>query len=390
MSAMAGRISGIVQDRKRMQGYGLFVMCAALLLLVCPAMMSDFRLGLMAKYLCFAMVAMGICIAWGNGGMLVLGQGLFFGLGGYCMAMYLKMHEALPQANGEKLPDFMTYGGTESLPGFWKPFEHSWFAIGAVVLVPVIVATLLGLLVFRSRVKGPYFAILTQALAAAFVILIIGQQQTTNGTNGLTNIQGFFGLTLADPDDQRTIYFIVAITLGCLYLLGRQLLNSRYGKLLIACRDAEDRARFLGYSPTKVKVIAFATSAGMAGIAGALFVPVVGIISPALMGVVPSIEMVIWAAVGGRISLAGAIIGAILVNWGKTEFSEEFPSQWTYGLGLMFVVVVAFAPKGLAGLFEGGKGGIGGGLKNLSLDKLIKRRRQDAKHEIPAGAEVPS
>jgi urea transport system permease protein len=322
-----------------------FVACAVLLLLVAPAVLSEFRLGLLSKYLCFAILAVGIAIAWGNGGMLVLGQGLFFGLGGYSMAMYLKLQEA----GSAGVPDFMSWSGVETLPTIWKPFEHAWFALLAVVAIPVLVAVLLGVLVFRSRVKGPYFAILTQALAAAFVILLIGQQGYTGGTNGLTNVQSFFGLSLADPSDQRTIYFIVTVTLGLVYLLARQLLASRYGKLLIACRDAEDRVRFLGYNPTTIKVLAFATAAGMAGIAGALFVPVVGIISPALLGVVPSIEMVIWVAVGGRTSLAGAVAGALLVNWGKTQFSEQFPSQWTYALGAMFVVVVAFAPTGIAG-----------------------------------------
>jgi urea transport system permease protein len=278
--------------------------------------------------------------------MLVLGQGLFFGLGGYSMAMYLKLQEA----GSKGLPDFMTWSGVEKLPLIWKPFEHAWFAILAAVLIPVAIATLLGLLVFRSRVRGPYFAILTQALAAAFVILLVGQQGLTGGTNGLTNIQSFFGLQLAEEGDRRTLYLVVAIVLGAVYLLARQLLSSRYGRLLVAVRDAEDRARFLGYSPTRVKMLAFATAAGMAGIAGALFVPVVGIISPALLGVVPSIEMVIWVAVGGRASLPGAIAGALLVNWGKTEFSEQFPSQWTYALGALFVIVVAFAPLGLAGL----------------------------------------
>ncbi|WP_205698324.1 urea ABC transporter permease subunit UrtC [Conexibacter sp. SYSU D00693] len=324
-----------------------FAVCALLLLVVAPALLSDFRLGLLAKYLCFAMIALGIAVAWGNGGMLVLGQGLFFGLGGYAMAMYLKLDEA--GATGG-LPDFMTWSGVEELPLIWEPFKHAWFAVLAVVVVPVVVAGLLGLLVFRSRVRGPYFAILTQALAAAFVILLVGQQASTGGTNGLTNIQTFFGLTLADPADQRTLYLLVAIVLGALYLLARQLLASRYGRLLVAVRDSEDRARFLGYSPTRVKVLAFCTSAAMAGIAGALFVPVVGIISPALLGIVPSIEMVLWAAVGGRMSLAGAIAGALLVNLGKTELSERFPSQWTYALGALFVLVVMVAPNGIAGL----------------------------------------
>jgi urea transport system permease protein len=323
-----------------------FVICAVLLLAVAPATLSEFRLGLLSKYLCFAIVAVGIAIAWGRGGMLVLGQGLYFGLGGYSMAMYLKLKDA----GAHHVPDFMSWSGVEKLPGIWKPFQHAWFALAGVVVIPVLIATVLGVLVFRSRVKGPYFAILTQALAAAFVILLVGQQGYTGGTNGLTNIQSFFGLSLASAGDQRTIYFIVAIALGVLYLLARQLLASRYGMLLVACRDSEDRVRFLGYSPATIKVVAFATAAGMAGIAGALFVPVVGIISPALLGVVPSIEMVIWVAVGGRLSLAGAVAGALLVNWGKTQFSEQFPSQWTYALGAMFVIVVAFAPRGLAGM----------------------------------------
>lgn len=348
MSTVIRRLRG----RERALSRVGFVACAVLLLVVAPAVLSDFRLGLLAKYLCFAILAVGIAIAWGNGGMLVLGQGLFFGLGGYSMAMYLKLKEA----GSGGLPDFMTWSGVEHLPVIWKPFQHGWVAILGAVAVPVLVATLLGLLVFRSRVKGPYFAILTQALAAAFVILLVGQQGITGGTNGLTNIQSFFGLQLADPGDRRTLYLVVAVTLGLVYLLAQSLLASRYGKLLIAVRDAEDRARFLGYSPTKVKVLAFATAAGMAGIAGALFVPVVGIISPALLGVVPSIEMLIWVAVGGRASLAGAVGGALLVNWGKTQFSEEFPSQWTYGLGLMFVVVVAFAPDGIAGALRQGRG----------------------------------
>lgn len=322
-----------------------FATCALLLLVVAPMMMSDFRLGLLAKFLCFAIIAVGIAIAWGNGGMLVLGQGLFFGLGGYCMAMYLKLAES----GSVGLPDFMTWSGRETLPAFWEPFQYAWFAIAAAIVVPVIVAALLGTLIFRSRVRGPYFAILTQALAAAFVILLVGQQAVTGGTNGLTNITTFFGLSLADPADQRVLYFLVAISLGVVYLIARQLLGSRYGKLLIAVRDAEDRVRFLGYSATRVKVIAFATAAGMAGLAGALFVPVVGIISPAMLGIIPSIEMVIWAAVGGRASIPGVIAGAIAVNWAKSEFSEEFPSGWLYLQGALFVGVVAFAPKGLAG-----------------------------------------
>jgi urea transport system permease protein len=208
------------------------------------------------------------------------------------------------------------------------------------------------MLVFRRGVRTAYFAILSQALAAAFVILLVGQQGLTGGTNGLTNFQSFFGLTLADPANRRILYFAVVIALGAVFLLARQLVVSRYGRLLLAVRDAETRVRFLGYDPATIKVIAYAAAAGMAGLAGALFVPVVGIISPALLGVVPSLEMVVWVAVGGRASLGGAAVGAVLVNYAKTGLSERMPSAWTYVQGLLFVVVILLVPKGLAGMGE--------------------------------------
>ncbi|MEA2500850.1 MAG: urea transport system permease protein [Actinomycetota bacterium] len=316
-----------------------------------PAMFSDFTLNLVTKYLCYAIIAVGIGLAWGQGGMLTLGQGVFFGTGGYAMAMYLKL-----QAAGKgNLPDFMTWSGVSKLPAFWKPFRYAWIALPAAVLVPMMVAAALGTMVFRRRVRGAYFAILTQALAAAFVILLVGQQGYTGGTNGLTNINVLFGLDLADPTNQRMLYFVTAAALGAMFLLARQLMASRYGRLLVAVRDGEERVRFLGYNPTVVKVLAFSVSAGMAGLAGALFVPVVGIISPALLGVVPSIEMVIWVALGGRSSLVGPVLGALAVNYAKTSLSNRFPSGWLYLEGLLFVVVVGFAPMGLAGLIGYGR-----------------------------------
>lgn len=315
--------------------------------LLAPMLLSDFRLGLLTKYLCFAIVALGIGLAWGQGGMLTLGQGVFFGLGGYCMAMYLKLKES-PDG---KLPDFMVYNGVETLPWFWKPFHSPVFAIAAAVILPALMATLLGLLVFRQRVRGAYFAILSQALAAAFVILLIGQQGSTGGTNGMTNFKEFFGNPLADPNTQRGLYFLVAGILAVLYVLARQLVRSRFGRLMIAVRDGEDRARFLGYDPTTIKTITFAASAALAGIAGALFVPVVGIMSPALLGVVPSIEMVVAVAIGGRFTLAGAVLGAVLFNWAKTNFSEAYPSGWLYLQGALFIAVMTLAPRGVTGLF---------------------------------------
>ncbi|GAB3796095.1 urea ABC transporter permease subunit UrtC [Micromonospora zhanjiangensis] len=324
-----------------------FALGAVLLFAIAPMALSDFRLGLLAKYLCLAMVAVGIGLAWGRGGLLTLGQGVFFGLGGYAMAMHLKLADAGPGT----LPDFMQlYGQLDELPWWWRPFASPYVALPATVLVPMLVAFLLGSLVFRRRVRGAYFAILSQALAAALAILLIGQQGTTGGTNGLTDFQGFFGYALDDPVNQRMVYFVIAGVLLALLFVARQLTRSRYGELLVAVRDAEERVRFLGYDPATVKLVAYVVAAGMAGLAGALFVPAVGIINPALIGIVPSIEFVIGVAVGGRATLLGPVLGAVAVAWARTALSEQFPAAWTYLQGLLFVLVVAFVPGGLASL----------------------------------------
>ncbi|WP_395758498.1 urea ABC transporter permease subunit UrtC [Streptomyces althioticus] len=326
-----------------------FLLGALLLLGIAPLVLSDFRLNLLAKYLCYAIVAVGVSLAWGRGGLLVLGQGVFFGLGGYAMAMHLKLADAA--VTGETLPDFMQlYGTGDALPWWWKPFANPAFALAATVLLPMAVAALLGFFVFRRRVRGAYFAILSQALAAAFAIWLVGQQATTGGTNGLTDIQGFFGYDLGDPVNQRMVYVIVAAVLLLLMAAARQLFVSRYGELLVAVRDSEERVRFLGYNPANVKLVAYVVAAGMAGLAGALFVPAVGIISPALIGIVPSIGFVIGAAVGGRASLLGAVVGAIAVAWTQSTLSDAYPAAWTYLQGLLFVVAVGFLPGGLASL----------------------------------------
>jgi urea transport system permease protein len=342
----AGRTGWLGTGSPLRAGAG-FALAAVALFAVAPLVLPDFRLNLLAKYLCLAIVAVGIGLAWGRGGLLTLGQGVFFGLGGYAMAMHLKLADAGPG----NLPDFMQlYGQVERLPWWWAPFASPVFALAATVLLPMLVAFLLGSLVLRRRVRGAYFAILSQALAAAMAIFLIGQQGTTGGTNGLTDIQGFFGYNLSDPVNKRTVYFLIA---GCLLLmlaLVRQLMRSRYGELLVAVRDAEERVRFLGYDPANVKLVAYVVAAGMAGLAGALFVPAVGIISPALIGVVPSIEFVIGVAVGGRATLVGPALGALAVAWAKTALSERFPSAWTYFEGLLFVLPVAFLPGGLASL----------------------------------------
>lgn len=324
-----------------------FALGAAVLLGLAPAVLSDFRLDLLGKYLCFAIVAVGIGLAWGRGGMLTLGQGVFFGLGAYPMAMYLKLAET---PTGE-LPDFMQlYGEVDQLPAFWRPFTSPYVALPAVVVVPMAVAFVLGSAVFRRRVKGAYFAILSQALAAALAILIVGQQGTTGGTNGLTDIRSFFGYDLDDPANRRMVYLIVAACLLAVLALARQLMQSRYGELLVAVRDGEERVRFLGYDPAMVKTWAYTVAAGMAGLAGALFVCVVRAINPASIDVVPSIAFVIGVAVGGRTTLLGPALGAIAVAWANTTLSEQYPATWSYLQGGLFILVVAFLPNGLASL----------------------------------------
>lgn len=350
-----------------------FLVVAAAMLLLAPVVLSDFRLSLLAKFLCFAIIAVGIALAWGQGGMLVLGQGLFFGLGGYSMGMYMKLEEAGPG----QLPDFMVWSGVESLPAVWEPFRHAWFALPMAVLLPMAVAAVLGTLVFRQRVRGAYFAILSQGLAAAFVIVLVGQQGLTGGTNGLTNFTQFFGLDLTTQANASILYTMVAVALLAVFLIARQLVGSRYGRVLVAVRDSEDRVRFLGYDATRIKVIAYVAAAGMAGLAGAMFVPIVGIISPALLGIVPSIEMVIWVALGGRAVLAWAAAGAVVVSWAKTGLSESFPSGWLYFQGVLFVVVVAFAPKGMAGLAES----VRTGLRRLGGVRLPRRGHDPAGQE---------
>ncbi|MFC9516151.1 urea ABC transporter permease subunit UrtC [Nocardiaceae bacterium NPDC056970] len=338
-----------------------FAVAAIVLFGVAPALLSDFRLNLLAKFLCFAIVAVGIGLAWGRGGMLTLGQGVFFGLGAYIMAMHLKIADA--ELRGDAVPDFMQIAGIRELPSYWTPFSDPFTTIAAILLVPAFVAFLLGLGVFKRRVKGAYFAILSQALAAAFAILLIGQQ-SIGGSNGLNRFRTFFGFNLSDPANKRMLFFIAGAVLLLVVAATRQLMNSRYGELLVAVRDQEERVRFLGYDPANIKVVAYTVAAFFAGIAGALFVPIVGIISPADVGLVPSIAFLIGVAIGGRTTLLGPVLGAIGVAWAQTTLSENFPSAWTYAQGLLFIVVIGFFPAGIAG-----------------LAKVVERRRRAAPTE---------
>lgn len=325
----------------------LLPLLVLVLLLLAPLILPDFRLNLLGKFVTFAIVAVAIDLIWGYGGMLSLGHGVFFGLGGYAMAMYLKL-----EASGTQLPDFMSWSGLNQLPWFWQPFHSPVLAVLLAVAVPGGLAALIGLLIFRSRITGVYFSIITQALALIVSILFIGQQPYTGGTNGITNLTTMFGLSLRDVGVQRGLYTVSVIVLALVYVGCRVLVGSRFGRLMIALRDDENRVRFSGYDPARIKLSVYALSAALTGLAGALFVPQVGIISPANMGIVPSVEMVIWVAVGGRGTLIGAVLGALLINAAKSGLSETFPAFWQFFLGAIFVSAVLLFPQGIVGLLR--------------------------------------
>lgn len=314
------------------------------LLAVAPATLNDFRLGNLGKYCCYAMAAVGIGLAWGRGGMLVLGQGLYFGLGGYAMAMHLKLEAAGPGA----VPDFMQLYAGGQMPGWWEPFRSGAFTIAVVVLLPALVATVLGVAIFKRGVQGAYFAILSQALAAAFAVLIIGQIEVTGGFNGLSGFTSWFGYSLYDPINQRLIYTITAGLLVAMMVAAWLLTRSRYGELLVAVRDAEARVRFLGHDPANIKLVAYVAAAVMAGIGGAMFVPLVGIISPLDIDAIASIGLIAGVALGGRATILGPALGALAVGYLETSLSEQFPGSWSYFQGALFIVVVLLLPGGLA------------------------------------------
>lgn len=328
---------------------GLVVAIALLLFFVIPPILvgigQGFRVGLLARFLSLAIVALGIDLIWGYTGILSLGHGLFFALGGYSLAMYLQL-----QIPDGQLPDFfMLYGVTE-LPAFWKPFHSLPFTLFSIVLLPAIVGGVLGYLVFRNRIRGVYFSILTQAALIVFFNFFNGQQKLINGTNGLkTDTTTIFGQVVSSPPIQTMFYALTIIFLIVAYALCRWLTSGRLGRLLVAIRDDESRVRFTGYDPTGFKVLVFVVSAALAGIAGALFTVQSGIISPKAMDIAFSIEMVIWVAVGGRASLIGAIIGALIVNFAKSLLSEQFPQVWYFFQGALFLTVVTVLPGGLVG-----------------------------------------
>jgi urea transport system permease protein len=323
---------------------------AAILLFVIPPLLSimgqGVRINQLGRFLALAIAALGIDLIWGFTGLLSLGHGIFFALGGYALAMYLQLQ--LPTG---QIPEFFTLYGVQELPFFWQPFYSLPFTLLAVVVLPAIVAAALGYLVFRNRIRGVYFSILTQAALIVFFNFFNGQQKLINGTNGLkTDTSTIFGIEVSDPRIQTALYVLSIVFLLAGYALCRWLTSGRLGRMLVAIRDDETRVRFSGYNPTGYKVFVFAISAVLAGIAGALYTVQSGIITPSSsMGVAFSIEMVIWVALGGRATLVGAILGTLIVNFARILLSEQFPEFWLFFQGALFLVVVTVLPDGILG-----------------------------------------
>lgn len=331
-----------------------------LLLVIVPLGLGDFRLGLAGKYLSLAFCAVGMVMIWGYGGILSLGQGIFFGLGSYMMAMNLKLEatasdeasSALAAFYGSALPDFMIWNSIDALPWWWKPFESATFTIASIIILPTLLAFLFSYAYFKKRVGGVYFSIITLSLAAIMSIMIIGQQGYTGGVNGLTDFKTAFGLSLQTPQTPWILYLITALMLlGCVALCG-YILRSRLGKVVVAIRDREDRVRFSGYNTALFKAFIFAVAALISALGGVMFTLQVGLASPSLVGIIPSTEIVIYAALGGRLSLVGAVYGTLLIGVAKTYLSENFVTFWQYFIGFLFMGVVLFLPTGLAGLLQ--------------------------------------
>jgi urea transport system permease protein len=316
-----------------------------------PLHVPSYVVGLVGKYLCFAILALAIDLVWGFAGILSLGHAAFFALGGYAMGMYLMRQIGTRGVYGNpELPDFMVFLGWKELPWYWYGFDWFGFALLMVVLVPGMLALVFGWLTFRSRVTGVYLSIITQALTYALMLAFFRNDMGFGGNNGLTDFKDLLGFPVQADATRVALLVISAIVLAALYLIARHAIGSRFGKVLIAVRDAEARTRFLGYRPESYKLFVFALSAIMAGIGGALYVPQVGIINPGEFSPVNSIEAVIWVAVGGRGTLVGPILGAGLVNFGKTWFTGALPELWLYALGALFILVTLFLPRGLMGL----------------------------------------
>jgi urea transport system permease protein len=342
-----------------LERHGL-IWLSILLLVVLPLSLGDFRLGLMGKYLSLSFCALGMVLIWGYGGILSLGQGIFFGLGSYMMAMYLKLEatatdeaaSALAAFYGSALPDFMIWNSVDSLPWWWQPFASPAFTLAAIIVMPTLLAFAFSYAYFKKRVGGVYFSIITLSLAAIMSIMIIGQQGYTGGVNGLTDFKTAFGFNLQGKQAPWILYLITVLLLLASVVLCKFILSSRLGKVVVAIRDREDRVRFSGYNTALFKAFIFAVAALISALGGVMFTLQVGLASPSLVGIIPSTEFVIYAALGGRLSLIGAVYGTLLIGVAKTYLSENFVNFWQYFIGFLFMGVVLFLPSGLAGLLQ--------------------------------------
>lgn len=313
--------------------------------------LSTYTVTLLGKYLSFALLAIALDLVWGYCGILSLGHGAFFALGGYAMGMYLmrQIGERGVYGNPE-LPDFMVFLNWQELPWYWQGFDMFWFAMLMVVLVPGVLAFVFGWLAFRSRVTGVYLSIITQALTFALMLAFFRNEMGFGGNNGLTDFKDILGFNLQADTTRVALFLISALALALGYLASRFIVRSKMGRVVVAIRDAEDRARFIGYRVESYKLWIFVFSAMLAGLAGALYVPQVGIINPGEFSPLNSIELVVWVAVGGRGTLYGAVAGAFLVNYAKTYFTGVLPELWLFALGTLFIVVTVLLPRGLVGL----------------------------------------
>ncbi len=314
---------------------------------------STFTVTLLGKFLCYALLALAVDLIWGYCGILSLGHGAFFALGGYAMGMYL-MRQIGPrgQYGDPVLPDFMVFLNWKDLPWYWQGFDMFWFAMLMVIAVPGILAFVFGWLAFRSRVTGVYFSIITQALTYALMLAFFRNEMGFGGNNGLTDFKDILGFPIAAEGTRISLFLASGFMLILAYIACRYIVTSRMGKIIISIRDAESRTRFCGYKVESYKLWLFVFSAMLAGIAGALYVPQVGIINPGEFSPLNSIELVVWVATGGRGTLFGAIVGAFTVNYGKTIFTSYSPETWLFALGALFVIVTLFLPNGLVGLFK--------------------------------------
>jgi urea transport system permease protein len=323
-----------------------------------PLHVSDYLVPLVGKYLCFALLALSVDLIWGFAGILSLGHGAFFALGGYAMGMYLMRQIGTRGVYAHPvLPDFMVFLNWKELPWFWHGFDHFWFAALMVLAVPGVLAFVFGWFAFRSRVTGVYLSIITQALTFALMLAFFRNDMGLGGNNGLTDFKEILGFPVQARSTRAALFAASAVALAGGYLLCRAVVASKLGKVLVAVRDAESRTRFLGYRVESYKLLVFTLSAMLAGVAGALYVPQVGIINPGEFAPANSIEIVIWVAVGGRGTLAGAALGAVIVNAAKTWLTGAMPDAWLFALGSLFVFVTLFLPKGILGTAQERLGG---------------------------------